>query len=102
MGEMGRKECSHGEALGQCSRCCPHGVSLRSGCLTCRPENRGKAEAYVAARAALAAARDDVLRAALKDCETHPGDERLCNEDDVCLCDLCAAVDRWQKLEGSR
>ena len=51
---------------------------------------------------ALAAARDDVLRAALKDCETHPGDERLCNEDDVCLCDLCAAVDRWQKLEGSR
>lgn len=58
--------------------------------------------AEITARNALAAARDDVLRAALKDCETHPGDERLCNEDDVCLCDLCAAVDRWQKLEGSR
>ena len=50
----------------------------------------------------VATAKDDVLRAALKDCEAHPGDERLCNEDDVCLCDLCAAVDRLAKLEGSR
>lgn len=93
---MGRKECSHGEALGQCSRCCPHGVSLRSGCLTCRPENRGKAEAYVAARAALSTARDDVLRAAL------PLAELLSSVDqrDARVIDFIAAVDRWQKLEG--
>ncbi len=73
-----------------CDDCCGHGCE------------DGRCEPVTATTLALAAARDDVLRAALKDCETHPGDERLCNEDDVCLCDLCAAVDRWQKLEGSR
>lgn len=51
-------------------------------------------------RAALAAAKDAVVEAAIKDCESHPGDERLCNEDDVCLCDLCAAIDRLRDAEA--
>lgn len=54
-------------------------------------------------KTALAAAKDDVLRAAKEEALIHECAERehITRGRQRCPCALCAAVDRWQKLEGT-